>query len=57
MWDWIPSKKGTVKIWAEKAVSIKKRLIDSQVINKAFKKYNFDIRESVLLLEKTFQII
>lgn len=45
-----------VKVWAEKAVSIKKRPIEHRDIKKAFKKNNYDIRESVLLLEKTFQI-
>ena len=46
----------SVKLWAEKAVSTKKRPVDSKDIKTAFKKYNYDIRESVLLLEKEFRI-
>lgn len=43
--------------WAKKAISIRKRSTNIETIKTAFKKHNYDIRESVLLLEKIFQNI
>ena len=41
--------------WAEKVVSMKKTSLDVDKVKKTFRKYNFDIKESVKTLELIYQ--
>lgn len=40
--------------WAEKAVSMKKSPLDVENVKRAFRDYNFDIKESVKMLEQIY---
>lgn len=42
------------EIWAEKAVSIKKEKVEIEEIKNAFKRHNYDMEESVRVLENVF---